>query len=89
MFLIQKNPERKKLHSLQLESCEIKDDNAKNEKSEDINLDNMDPDDLLDPFNKRKFPPIKIEKIANTLVGMKTYERTINDEKMVDYVMFS
>ena len=67
-----KNMGRRNLHPLQLESCELRDDNKK----EDDDDENM---------GKRPIP-VDLEKIANTIIGLKTLESKIDDEKLMKYV---
>lgn len=63
---------------LQLESVEVMDDNNKKEEGGEDGLD--------DEVNKNA---IDIPKIADIIVGLKTYEANIDDKKLEQYIKFS
>lgn len=92
-FLILKAPTRNKLHKLQLQSCEILDDNNKKDE-EDVQIkgdgsdDEDDMQDNQDGGSANKVRLIDIKKIGATIVGLATYEAKITDDKMKKYKEF-
>ena len=82
---MRKNEERVKLHTLQYESVEIQDDNKQKDNKQ------IDDEDGNAGVTENKAIPKKInmEKIAETIVGLKTYEVKIGKEDMQKYMEFS
>ena len=81
VYLIKKNHERYELNFLQMESVEIKDDN-KQQKSNKEGQGDQELDSIStknDPTGKRK-KELDLDKIGNTIVGLKTYEVTVTEE---------
>lgn len=78
-FLIKKNPEKKFVHMLQLESIEMQDDNNKKEEG-------GEGEQRVEAQNENQ---IDIKKISEIIVGLKTYEANIDDKKLVEYINFS
>jgi hypothetical protein len=75
---------------LQYESVELQDDNNKKEGADNIQEGSDDEGTgAQDPKSKKKPKKINIQKIAETIVGLKTYEVRISDQKMRTYVKWT
>lgn len=84
VFFLRKNTRREGLHPQQLESIEIQDENNKKDEAP---VGGVGSSDEEAGTNKPK--KVKIEMIANTIVGLKTYEVRINDKKMDTYIKWT
>ena len=93
VFLVIKNTDRTTLHSLQHESCELRDDNNKKDGNETQVPEGVEDEDDADPSGdpaaKNKARRINMNKIAGTIVGLKTYEATIDEAKLLKYLAWS
>lgn len=85
VFLIRKNTERTHIHQHQQESVELQDDNNKKEGAEGPDAS----DDEGGQGKSVKKMAINLDLIAETIVGLKTYEVKIDDHKMNRYMRFS
>ena len=70
------------LHFLQYESVELQDDNNKKEGADVPEGSDDEGGGAQDGKSKKKPKKINIQKIASTIVGLKTYEVRIDDKKM-------
>jgi hypothetical protein len=89
VFLLRKNPQRVGLHFLQYESVELQDDNNKKEGADVPEGSDDEGGGAQDVKSKKKPKKINIQKIAETIVGLKTYEVRIDDQKMRTYVKWT
>ena len=89
VFLLRKNPKRVGLHFLQYESVELQDDNNKKEGADVPEGSDDEGGGAQDSKSKKKPKKINIQKIAETIVGLKTYEVRIDDQKMRTYVKWT
>ena len=71
------DPEKQYIHELQMESVEVQDDDNKKDGEADNKEDNVETKNKID-----------IKKIADIIVGLKTYEANIDKDKLVEYIKY-
>ena len=90
VYLIKKNAMQRQLHFLQMESTELQDDNNKKDQEGGGGGEEEEDGEGGDKGGQsQKLYKIKLEKIAEKIIGLKTYEETIDDQRLNKYIEFS